>query len=90
MPKKERIFFTKNLRYLVDNSSLNQSELGRILGVSRQGIHRIVVSDQDVRLNTILKIADAYGIDPKDLLFTDLEEKYKNKKLVIITKDTNN
>ena len=29
-----------------------------------------------------IKIADAYGIDAKDLLFEDLEVKFKDKKLV--------
>ena len=32
------------------------------------------------RLSTILKISDIYSIEASDLLFVDLEEKYKNKK----------
>ena len=35
----------------------------------------------DFRLSTIIKIADAYKISESDLLFVDLEQKYKNKKI---------
>ena len=49
------------------------------------GLSKIVLSQFNkdyCRLSTIIKIADAYGIDAKDLLFEDLEVKFKDKKLV--------
>lgn len=76
------IYFNKNLKYLTSNTIITQSKLSKILGVSRQAIYNLLSKDADCRLSTIIKIADAYGIEPSDLIFTDLEIKYKDKKLV--------
>ena len=78
----KEICFNKNLKYLTSNTIITQSKLSKILGVSRQAIHNLVNKEADCRLSTIIKIADAYGIDASDLLFTNLELKYKDKKLV--------
>ena len=75
------IYFKKNLLFLTTNTIITQSKLSKILGVSRQAIHNLLNKEGDCRLSTIIKIADAYGIDAKDLLFEDLEVKYKNKKI---------
>ncbi len=82
--KNTTIYFNKNLKYLVNNSSINQSELARILGITRQAIHNLIVVNADPRLSTVIKIAEVYGIEIKDILFVDLEEKYKYKKVVIL------
>lgn len=78
----QQIYFKKNLEYLTTNTIITQSKLSKILGVSRQAIHNLVNKEADCRLSTITKIADVYGIDASDLLFTDLELKFKDKKLV--------
>lgn len=77
----QEIYFNKNLKYLTSNTVITQSELSRILGISRQAIFNLINKNSDIRLSTIIKIAEAYSIDPSDLLFTDLEIKYKDKKL---------
>ncbi len=77
----QEIYFNKNLKYLTSNTIITQSELSRILGISRQAVHNLLNKNADVRLSTITKIAEAYSIDAKDLLFEDLEGKYKNKKI---------
>ena len=77
----QQSYFKKNLNFLVKNTTIRQSDLSKILGVTRQAIHNMMVNDSDIRLSTALKIADAFGIDAKDLLFVDLEEKLKNKKI---------
>ena len=77
---KQEIYFKKNLEYLTSNTFINQSDLARLLGVTRQAIHNLIAVDGDVRLNTVLKIADIYNIKPQDILFVDLELKMKNKK----------
>ncbi len=82
--KNTTIYFNKNLKYLVHNLSINQSELARILGITRQAIHNLIVANADPRLSTVIKIAEVYGIEVKDILFVDLEEKYKYKKVVIL------
>ncbi len=78
---KQEVFFKKNLEFLTSHTVITQSELSRLLGVTRQAVHNLINKNADVRLSTITKIADAYSIDVKDLLFEDLETKYKNKKI---------
>lgn len=81
---ENQVYFRKNLNYLVKNTTIRQSDLSRLLGVSRQAIYHLLTKDLDIRLSTAFKVADAIGIDVKELLFVDLEEKYKDKKIVII------
>ena len=86
------IYFHNNLKYLTSNTVITQSELSRILGVSRQAIYNLINNKADCRLSTIIKIADAYKINESDLLFADLEQKYKNKKIdykITVTYDKN-
>ena len=78
----QTIYFHNNLKYLTSNTVITQSELSRILGVSRQAVYNLINNKADCRLSTIIKIADAYKINESDLLFVDLEQKYKNNKLL--------
>ena len=47
-----------------------QTELAKRMGVSRQLVNRHLMTEEAVGINltTIDKIADALGIDPKDLI----------------------
>ena len=56
----DTLYFNKNLKYLTSNTIITQSELSRILGVSRQAVYNLLNKESDCRLSTILKIADAY------------------------------
>ena len=88
----QTIYFNNNLKYLTSNTVITQSKLSRILGVSRQAIYNLINNKADCRLSTIIKIADAYKINESDLLFVDLEQKYKNNKIaykVTISYDKN-
>lgn len=76
----QEVYFKKNLEFLTTNTLVNQAELSRQLGVSRQAIHNLIVREENPRLTTILKISDIYCVKASDLLFVDLEEKLKNKK----------
>ena len=80
----QEIYFKKNLLYLTSHTLITQSELSRQLGVSRQAIHNLIVREENPRLTTILKISDIYCVKASDLLFVDLEEKLKNKKIKTI------
>ncbi|MBR6072072.1 MAG: helix-turn-helix transcriptional regulator [Acholeplasmatales bacterium] len=77
----KEIYFNKNIKYLTDNTIITQAELSRILGVSRQAIHNLINKNADCRLSTIMKVSEVYNIDPSEILFVDLEEKYKDNKL---------
>lgn len=73
------VYFNKNLKYLTSNTIISQSELSRLLGVSRQAISNLINKNADCRLSTVLKISEVYNINPSDLLFTDIEIKYNGK-----------
>ena len=77
----QTIYFHNNLKYLTSNTVITQSKLSRILGVSRQAVYNLINNKADCRLSTVIKIADAYKFSESDLLFVDLEQKYKNKKI---------
>ncbi len=38
----QEIYFNKNLKYLTSNTIITQSELSRILGISRQAVHNLL------------------------------------------------
>lgn len=78
------VYFKKNLVFLTNNTLINQSELSRRLGITRQAVCNLVSRSNDVRLSTVLKIAEIYNLKAEDLLFVDLEIKYKNKKIKTI------
>lgn len=77
----QEVYFKKNLEFLTSHTVITQSELSRILGVSRQAVCNLIKKPSDVRLNTVLRIAEVYNLKASDLLFVDLEEKLKNKKM---------
>ena len=79
----QTVYFQNNLKYLTTHTLINQAELSRQLGISRQAVNNMIVRNENPRLSTILKISEIYNIDASDLLFVDLEEKYKDKKTKI-------
>ncbi|MBQ6784164.1 MAG: helix-turn-helix transcriptional regulator [Acholeplasmatales bacterium] len=79
----QQVFFKKNLNFLTTHTLISQAELSRQIGISRQAVHNLITRDENPRLSTILKISEIYNIDASDLLFVDLEEKYKDKKTKI-------
>lgn len=81
---KQEVYFKKNLEFLTSHTVITQSELSRLLGVTRQAINNLINKDTDIRLNTAIKIADIYNLKASDLLFVDLEEKFKNKKMKVV------
>ena len=79
----QQVYFKKNLEFLTTHTLISQAELSRQIGISRQAVHNLITRDENPRLSTILKISEVYNIDASDLLFVDLEEKYKDKKIKI-------
>ena len=65
--------FAKRLRTLrenieVEGKILTQTELGGILGVSRMTIYSYETTVSNIKLSTVLKIAEVYGVSTLDLL----------------------
>ena len=83
----QQIYFKKNLEFLTTHTTITQAELSRLLGITRQAVNNLINKDNDIRLSTAIKIAEIYNLKASDLIFVDLEEKYKNKKLTIEFRD---
>lgn len=80
---EQQVYFSKNVRYLTNHTIISQSELSRILGISRQAIHRLITNNADCRISTVIKISEVFNMSPNDLLFVDFETKYKNANIHI-------
>ncbi len=63
--------FNKNMKYLT-KEKIKQSELARILNISRQSVFNLINS-KDPKASTLIKISEIYNIPIDDLLKKDLE-----------------
>lgn len=61
------------LQHIVSNSNKSLNQLGKEIGVSHTTLTRIVNGDQeDMKLSTAFKLADALGVDINE--FREVEE----------------
>ncbi len=51
----QQVYFNKKLKYLVINLTVSQAELAKLLGVTRQVIHNLLINDSDVNYLLYLK-----------------------------------
>lgn len=66
------MLFSKNMKYLT-KEKIKQSELARILNISRQSVSDLINS-KDPKASTLIKISDIFNVSIDDLLKKDLEE----------------
>jgi DNA-binding XRE family transcriptional regulator len=67
MPTMETVKIGRRLRALREESLMTQAELGEAAKVSRDQVSRIERDEVDPRFRTIRKLADALGVDPREL-----------------------
>ena len=58
----------KRLRQLRRERALSLRELAEITGVSHDGIQKLETRQRDAQPRTIRKLADALGVEPKELM----------------------
>ena len=80
------MFFDSNLRKLYTDRNLTQSELGKILGVSRQTISGYVRGDRQPDFDVLVQIANYFNISIDDLLQKDLQ--LENDKVATLVAET--
>ena len=68
MGKKQFGLNKKKLAMEMRERGINWSDLSRALGVSRQAIGAMLYAKDGATLSTIIKFADALGINYKELL----------------------
>jgi len=74
----------EKIKQLMKNEGLNSVELAHRVGVSKQYISQILTSNQDLRLSTMSKLANALNTTVSALL--DETEKPANKSSKTMTK----
>lgn len=72
---------------------MSQSDLGELLGVSKSQISAYESDESEMGVHKILKLADIFKIDMRDLVLTDLssgERKYKEPEVPYAEQDEGN
>ena len=65
--------FLINLKAVMDDRNLSQTDLANLVGFSRQQVSNIFNSDQNLSLNTTDKIAQALKLKETDLFNPDFK-----------------
>jgi transcriptional regulator with XRE-family HTH domain len=60
--------FAERLRQLREQKELTRYRLAQLSGVSKEGVNKLERGDADPRLSTLVKLAAALGVSPRDLL----------------------
>jgi transcriptional regulator with XRE-family HTH domain len=59
------------LRQLRRERALSQQKLGRMTGIAQSTISNLELGNRPARLVSVRKLAEALGVEPKDLLKRD-------------------
>jgi transcriptional regulator with XRE-family HTH domain len=58
----------QKLRHLRVEGALNQQDLERATGIAQSTISNLELGNRPARLSTIRKLAEALGVEPKELM----------------------
>jgi transcriptional regulator with XRE-family HTH domain len=58
----------ERLRQLRIQRAISQEDLGRVTGIAQSTISNLESSNRSARLSTIRKLAEALGVEPKELM----------------------
>ena len=58
----------ERLRQLRVQRAISQEDLGRVTGIAQSTISNLESSNRSARLSTIRKLAEALGVEPKELM----------------------
>ncbi len=70
---KEAFLF--NIDKIMKSKNLSQSDLARMMGISRQHISKLLKEDTDMQFSTVSKLAEALEIEETDLVDPKLKVK---------------
>lgn len=66
------MYFVQNMKYLT-RTKIKQSDLARLLNISRQAV-LLIVNSKDPKASTLIKLSEIFNVSIDDLLKKDLEE----------------
>lgn len=64
--------YKKNLIYLMKKHNYSQSELARLMDISRQSFN-LIFKAENPRATTLIKLKEIFNVSIDDLLLKDLE-----------------
>ena len=70
--KEELMQIGERIRAYRRRRKLNQTELGKLIGYSMNGIAKIEQGNSDPKFSSLLKIADALGVSIKSLVTNEV------------------
>lgn len=65
---RKQLNFGDNLLAARRQAGLSQDQLGKRAGIPKNTIYRLEVGDREPRLSTVLRLADALGMEGSDLI----------------------
>lgn len=65
------MYFVQNMKYLT-RTKIKQSDLARLLNISRQAV-LLIVNSKDPKASTLIKLSEIFNVSIDDLLKKDLE-----------------
>lgn len=65
------MYYVQNMKYLT-RTKIKQSDLARLLNISRQAV-LLIVNSKDPKASTLIKLSDIFNVSIDDLLKKDLE-----------------
>lgn len=68
------IYFKQNIKFLRKKYKLSQTELGYLLGISRNGVSALETRETYPSFELLLKIRKIFNINLDDLIFKNLKE----------------
>jgi len=60
--------FGARLREIRESKGITPYRLAQLTGLSKQGVLNLEMKDADPKLSTLVKLAEALGVQPQDLL----------------------
>ena len=67
------MYLAQNLKYLREQKGLNQNDLAEVLGVKRSTVGNWEIEKREPELNTLVHIAEFFGVTLDDLVLKDLK-----------------
>lgn len=78
--KGEKMFFSKNLKFLRQKENLNQKDFGNKINLTRDTIASLENNRMKPSFDVLIKLRNYFQINLDDLIFKNLKEEEEIKK----------
>ena len=79
----KKVYLHKNITFLKERKKVSQRKMALDLQVNRSTLKKWESNESSPDVYDIARIMEYFGVEDEDIIYTDLEEKYKeNQKLL--------